>query len=573
VPAEGGDADIIADDLFVPERDPESDSIFPESDSTRIEFLGDNPYNFLAGVLGQEKTMETHFVMAKSISYTRSASEEGLAEYRKTIEMARQKGSEDVLKEIYLQQIKALVNIQTVVSYGDAKKVIEDYMKLDPSNPKVLACHGVVCLENKDNDGAIGAFRRSLEMKERDHEVGFALIRTLFTMKDYEGIMRLIEHYGYVTVGSWLCDGISHMQMHQFIMYAARTTTNRLDLMIKCYEHQIENAQFRYREEDLEAGKDIDPETKARHALKCRTTNIAISSMFRVYLGWFYDVFLGQPEEAFKLWKVAFFHRSEFFNLRNMLISTFSDDIIPEFFALFSQQIYDRAIAPDPEVADGMLSLLESLQRRERGFQALNDDAPADLKNMNLLLAKLYLRLGRRDEARKMLDEQFQRAVEILQDEVGWNDCSGYDALTRLLYLNGQMENAEIALSLKRFFDSGFERKDGGAIITGTNWMWMCSSSYSCELGSEDVILATTYTCTTCVNVQFCEGCYDNLRNKTGKERLYICNPSHDFLKSPPEGLEKIKDETITINGKTVSFASWLEEVRREWKMGDCFKS
>lgn len=95
-----------------------------------------------------------------------------------------------------------------------------------------------------------------------------------------------------------------------------------------------------------------------------------------------------------------------------------------------------------------------------------------------------------------------------------------------------------------------------------------CAGQYVCGNDSKIQYGAIAHTCTTCANVDFCERCYDNLRNETGKERLLVCNPSHDFIKTPSEGLERIKDQTITMNGRNVSFVDWLEEVWREWKMG-----
>jgi tetratricopeptide (TPR) repeat protein len=557
--------------------------------------------------------MEMHFAIAKTVSFIDPDSEVATAEYQKAIEIAQKQGSEEVLKEFYLQQILAYVDVRLMDSSEYALKAIENYLELDKSNSKVFACMGVVRFQNGDNKGAIEAFQQSLELNKRDHEVGIALLRTMFKMKDYDGMVSQIEHYGHLTVGFWLRESLESSE-HRMILYAARAT-NKLSLLIHCYEHEIQNTQLS--DEDPEAMKDADPMEKARLTLRSRTRNTAASSMFRVYLGWLYLEFLGQSDKAFELWKTAFFQRSEFFNLGNLYSSLFATDIIPDFFALFSQLIYEKALDPDPEVSERMLSLLENLQRREKAFYELDEYHMTDFRNMSLLLAKLYLKHGRKEEARKMLNEQFQRAIDILQDDIDWNDRSGYDVLAGLLFLNGQLENAKLAVSLKRFFASGFEAKLKGEEIgtpghgrdnsyakdaerkeekvegqeqaqdntndddsTASNegyveW-WAqttCAGWYVCKNDSVIPYGATAYTCTTCVNVDFCERCYDNLRNGTGKERLFVCNPSHDFIKTPPEGLERIKHQTITMNGKSVSFVNWLEEVRKEWRTGLCFKS
>jgi hypothetical protein len=184
--------------------------------------------------------------------------------------------------------------------------------------------------------------------------------------------------------------------------------------------------------------------------------------------------------------------------------------------------------------------------------------------------------------------------------------------------VNGQLEKAEVALSLKRFFtfgfdikrekgkddtsehaqdtsDSGdFEREDGEGkekqppldkqddiVSTSSDndsnylgWKKSCGGGYTCQYEPRGLpYAATVYTCTTCANVNFCETCFDSLHVETGQRKLFICSPSHDFIKTPPKGLEQIKDKKITMNGKSISFTDWVAEVRKEWKMGFCFKS
>ncbi|KAH9203928.1 hypothetical protein DL95DRAFT_471949 [Leptodontidium sp. 2 PMI_412] len=507
--------------------------------------------------------------------------------------MAQEQGSDDALKEFYLQQIMAYVDVRLIRAHENALEAIENYLKLDDSNAKVLACLGVVCVENHDNKGAIEHFQKSLELNKRDHEVGIALLRTLFGMKDYEGMMSQIEHYGVLLVGSWLRNSDSFIK-HKEIMHAARTV-NKVDIVIKCYEHEIQNIQLS--DEDLREVKDADPVKTAQKTLLYRTRRVAISSMFRVYLGWLYLEILGQPDEAFELWKTAFFQHSEFFNKGSL-----ATEFIPDFFALFSQLIYEKALDPDPEVAGRMIFHLEHLHRREKVFQEFHKSPiGTGLGNVNLLLARLYLKHGRKDEARKMLNDQFQSAIDILGDEIGCYDKFGYDALAALLFLNGQLEKAEVASSLKRFFENGFDvepkkrkddalehgqqpppdKQDDSVSTVSDNddddtWLKtvVCAGGYTCENESRGIPYgATAYTCTTCANVNFCETCYDSLRKETGQRKLFVCSPSHDFIKTPPEGLEKIKDQKITMNGKSMSFVDWLAEVRKEWKTGLCFKS
>jgi hypothetical protein len=81
--------------------------------------------------------------------------------------------------------------------------------------------------------------------------------------------------------------------------------------------------------------------------------------------------------------------------------------------------IYEKALDPDPAVSDGMILHLEHLQRRKKVFQQLDkfSFAGANLRPVDLLLSKLYLKHGRKDEAQKILNDQFQNAMDILEDD------------------------------------------------------------------------------------------------------------------------------------------------------------
>ncbi len=595
---------------------------------TIIYCIDENAFNFIANLSEQPKTMEMHFLIAKTMSYLAPGSKMQIAEYQKAIQMAQEQGRDDVLQQIYLQQALSFFDDgEFPFDLGTRKEeealtAIERYMKLDDSNAKVLACLGVVRAKMQNKKGAIEAFQKSLELNKKDYKVGIALLRTLFKMKDYEGMMLQIGYYGIPTVGSWLRESNSFDE-HREILHAARAV-NKVDRVLECYEREIRNIQLS--DDDLNEAKDTDPVKTAQQTLRRRKVRIAVSSMFRVYLGWLHLETLGQPDKAFELWKTSFFQRSEFFNLGNLTISKFTTDIIPYFFVRFSQLIYEKALDPDPAVSDGMILHLEHLQRRKKVFQQLDrfSFAGANLRPVDLFLAKLYLKHGRKDDAGKILNDQFQTAMDILEDEVFLNDGYGYDALATLLFLNGQLEKAELAMALKRFFVMGFdveskdrkadapertqenldisdaERKDGDSEVQeclpdkqdddvstildngydyDSSWYRiLCAGGYYCPYEPSPIPYhATIYTCTTCANTSFCEACYDDLRKETNQRKMFVCSPKHDFIKTPPEGLEKIKVEgeisMITMNGKTVSSVDWLADVRKGWKTGLCFKS
>lgn len=597
-----------------------------------LDFLGTDPYNFLANVLSQQRTIDTHLVIAESASYIGN-NEVAAVAYREAIEMARTQGSTQVLKEIYLQQIKAYVDVRLMDSSSEAVEAIENYLAIDPTpNAEVLASQGVVKYNSGDSEGAIQAFQKSLELDRFAAHVGTNLLSILFNNDDFVGMMKLLEYHTPATTGTWLGGSGDTEYILRSILHAARAT-NKLDVLVAIFEHVIQNPESA--EVDRSGVVDGKVQQKARDVVRRRAVNLAISSLFRVYLGWLHYEYSGQHDKALELWKLAFFQRSEFFKLTNLVSSAYSD-IILYIFGAFSQLIFDRALAAsDPEESSQMLSLLEDLQSRERLFWKMEESAIQDVKITNLPLAKLYLTHGRKEQAQKMLDDQYYRAIEVLQDDIDWNDRYAYDALAKILFLNGQFENAKIAVSLKRFSLSNYTRRptapsdenaqqsavpksekaapapeeeaqigsspelakesSAGLIIneerasaaiakgddepapsdgsetpeleierTGT-----CAGWHMCEDGFALWTTRTTYTCMTCADVEFCEKCHDNLvNNRTGKDRLYVCSPTHDFVMAPMEGLEEIKDQTITLNGQDISIAGWLEQVRKEWKRG-----
>jgi hypothetical protein len=94
-------------------------------------FLGTGPFNFVAGVLGEQKTMESSFQIARTISFNgmRSGSryrQLSMIEYQIAIGMARQQGSESMVRRILLGQISAFVQIRIMRSDEQAQRYIEE---------------------------------------------------------------------------------------------------------------------------------------------------------------------------------------------------------------------------------------------------------------------------------------------------------------------------------------------------------------------------------------------------------------------------------------------------------------
>jgi hypothetical protein len=69
--------------------------------------LGKDASTFVAGLSKQKQTIEMHLSIAKTISYIAPGNKVAVAEYQKAIKLAREQESEDKLKTIWLQQMKA----------------------------------------------------------------------------------------------------------------------------------------------------------------------------------------------------------------------------------------------------------------------------------------------------------------------------------------------------------------------------------------------------------------------------------------------------------------------------------
>jgi hypothetical protein len=105
---------------------------------------------------------------------------------------------------------------------------------------------GVALLKKEDKAGAVEAFKKSLELDNRDEEVGLALLSTLFRMEDYDAMMSEIERHGIQTLGFWLRSSVYAIYPIRYILSAA-SMTKKLGLLIQCFESEMETFNSRKR--------------------------------------------------------------------------------------------------------------------------------------------------------------------------------------------------------------------------------------------------------------------------------------------------------------------------------------
>lgn len=264
------------------------------------------------------------------------------------------------------------------------------------------------------------------------------------------------------------------------------------------------------------------------------------------------------------------------------------------FLARFAELLHSETLRPDGSVDENLLKSLQQLRQRHDAHQKQDPRSAALMnKNVNLFLAKLYLQCGRTEESQQLLNEQFQRGIEILRDDGDWNDSIGFHILSKILFLSGRKSEANIAQSLRRFtrYDPDRQKNaiiddkvDGAGNLEDVDPMnkpanilrrysaggYRCSKWLDCPNHDKITPGWILYTCMTCVDVNFCESCYNQRISSNRTEKapsLYVCHPEHEHVKTPLEDWV-FKDDIMTIGGKEVPVGSWLEATEKDWNSG-----
>jgi tetratricopeptide (TPR) repeat protein len=570
--------------------------------------------------------------MARTMSYGRF-NKEAIAEYQRAIKLAQSMGSKEKLKAIYLEYALSLTYVRILVCDTNVLQPVEAYIAIDRSNYKMYACLGVARRKLEDRKGAIEAFGKALNLNKRDNLVFNALISTLWEEGDSAGMMALFENHDLATTGFWIRGQVDQAWFQEAIFHAAREV-GKVEVLIAIYEHEIAHmwAQTSDAGEDEDDDDDVKPKPDLLWDPLGRATGCANEHKFfsagtallRCWLAVLHRRYLGQPDTALGLWKTAFFQRSELFKLTRVH-SGFSQSIIPDMFAQFAELLYGKALSPPDggsPVDEKMLNMLERLRQRHDAFRELDGILASidNTKSINVLLARLYMRCGRAAEAQALLSEQFARGVEILKDEIEWNDSAGFHVLAMILFTAGQTTDAEIALSLRRFLrfspmaaaaaeeesakaegaqskeSTASQAKDPDSVEApahttedtdpddnddeppadieetgnGSRGGFICANTLDCFVN----LGAPMYSCMTCVEVDFCEPCYAALLKPSSHPKsIDICDPAHEFLCSPlrdwaiAEGVMRFGEGGGGDKGtRQVKVADWLDQVEKDWK-------
>ncbi|KAF8250987.1 hypothetical protein K440DRAFT_638823 [Wilcoxina mikolae CBS 423.85] len=610
---------LLSTDLVPPFADPG----LPDHELFDFQppFVPTNNVEFLANISDEERSWKVDCRIAKTMAFV-GLHDEATLEYHKAIEIAQQENSKEALKSIYLEWALSMTEGETSRGCGTRALIpIKSYIALDESNHKAYVCLGKALVANGDVEQAMEAYKKALSLDQTDCVTIRHIFNILLNRNNPEGVMELIEVHGPKAAGFWVRGHSDIGWFHEIVFWAA-WQTGKLELVKQIYEDETRSKSI------ITTGYVFSPNDDMYRVFFDPTLAAMVSSFFRCLLALLCRKYSGEPDMAFDLLKTAFFTKSGFFKLSTSVNSSFGQEYIPAACEQFAELIHDKALRPNGTVDTNMITMLESLIRRDAVYRKL-DHIVADIndrKPLPVVLASLYMKSGRIEQAFMSLNETFQRAIELLKDDIDWNDEFAYHVICKILFLCGQIDKAKVALFLKRYALDDFAQlenqenpeaeEDNGNKVgkeTGEDkeayhenetsapdagqqdsvseddsppqappvqkLRWKCSRGLGfCqtkELGYRDRM----YTCMDCINVEFCEECYVTLmKEETAVEdtkRLYVCNPNHQLLSTPIEGFERFDKDNgrIELSGGTaISVTEWLAVLQKEWDSGSYFK-
>lgn len=541
-------------------------------------------------------------------------------EWNKAIELAETAGEEDRLKELYYEFILSLTDIRLMQCEPAALQLAEKYLALDSSNYKMQACLALAHFTHLDDGkGAIEGFRTSLSLEPQDHSVLKALLHVFWSEDNLEGIMEMFNNKD-TEITSGRIRACIDSDYFQNILFLAARETGKIEYLVECYETEIARP---WTEPSISNDKDPRDEEiwteidEAFGIFNRQEFYSAGTALLRCRLAVLHQRYREDSRAALHLWTTVFLEQTEIFRLSD-ISSKYPMDTLPMFVAMFAELLFEDAVKPDGSVDKKSIRSLERLRYRHDLFSEY-DGYGASLTNersLNLFLAKLYCQIGRNDEAEELLKQQFERGIELLNDDIDWNDSSGYHVLSKILFSCGQKENAAIAQFLRRYSryqpeeeeevdgsrieetpnnkegeekqteepqppykkedaedgDSDEERPIGVVERLRRGRELGCSMQYDCSKRKTLNRKSPLFTCMTCVHVQFCDDCYarhtsgvgnstvttaDQRHTEEGK-LISVCSSRHEHIKVPPNGW-RLKGDVITIEGKDISTKMWLE--------------
>ena len=320
--------------------------------------------------------------------------------------------------------------------------LLNEYLALDQSSYKAYFCLALaldLCGRQSEVNEAL---TKALAVEPTDPDASYRLISIMASEQRYMDIITLLETEERRTTCMWIQGNIDNPSFHNTIFYAG-LVTGELKLVAEIYESTI-----------VQISSGIKQATRDDIVFTPESAGV----LAHRWLALFYQRYAGEPDRALHLYADALLHSPAFWKL-GQWHSDMDSRIIPSACDDFAELIYEKANplthgkndTNDAELLT-TIKMLERLRARQTASEANTGEhwKIYSRKNINVLLSKLYLRCGRNAEADLLLLEQAQRGIDLLQDDLHWNDRYGFHTLSKVLLAYGWEDDARTSLSLRQ---------------------------------------------------------------------------------------------------------------------------
>jgi tetratricopeptide (TPR) repeat protein len=313
---------------------------------------------------------------------------------------------------------------------------------------------------------------------------------------------------------------------------------------------------------------DLGLAKKAFEAVKIEATNVGNESAIAaadLAIANLYFGFYRRDTKAIGLWEKVVEEHSH------------TEPVVTASFALMPVY-YWKARSAEPKEKAELVSKMESLVDLIEPIR-LNSDSFPTRYEARALLGRWYVENGQTELARANIRPFVMDGIGGLTDRDDDNDYEAFSNLARALTCFGDKKNASIAFAFTKPLNSthlGSQIDDDqdntaapttvakGSIGVPSQFSGRCDGACTRR---EDTFKSFKH-CEICIDVAFCEECYQKLLDDTATFR--ICNPEHPMCEVyPPKGLVTRGSNGYDIHvddDKVISFDEWLASIAKEWK-------
>ena len=261
-------------------------------------------------------------------------------------------------------------------------------------------------------------------------------------------------------------------------------------------------------------------------------------------------------------------------------------------------------LSADPHAKMAALQETRALNERLAETRGADVFRPAEAPTA-VVLALMLRVMGPATERADVLRRAFAACVDLLTDDVGYNDMMALRHLARVLacveglereaqisvtaqlyVLDRGVRERELAEQRLRWSEEGLGDIGDGAVLAsapvervppgivvddmaegllGDARVW-CDG---CEKAIGDWANGPVYLCVYCVNCDLCEECFSK---KLAREKgdmapdwRIICPEGHRHVKAPVEGWKGVADGKLRIGEYETPFRDWLKDLQGKW--------